>query len=137
MINTSTDEITVHHILPLDQKFPLRKRSIYAAFRYELHLFTVGRRPLGFSLPHDQVEIGGDDRDQKQRDDRDEICLLNSSEPQTGEISDRHRANESEDDAEDEREEQRPERSPPQRLMTADNEGTPGHQRIDAMKDAD
>ena len=27
MVNTSTDEITVRHILPLDQKFPLCKGS--------------------------------------------------------------------------------------------------------------
>jgi site-specific DNA recombinase len=33
MVNTSTDEITVRHILPLDQKFPLCKRSSDSTLR--------------------------------------------------------------------------------------------------------
>jgi polyribonucleotide nucleotidyltransferase len=33
LVNTSTDEITVRHILPLDEKFPLCKRSTDAALR--------------------------------------------------------------------------------------------------------
>jgi septal ring factor EnvC (AmiA/AmiB activator) len=33
IVNTQTDEITVRHILPLDQKFPLCKGSIISAYR--------------------------------------------------------------------------------------------------------
>ncbi len=44
IVNTSTEEITVRHILPVDQTFPLCKRSTLA--------FTCQRRPPWSRRPH-------------------------------------------------------------------------------------
>ena len=44
IVNTQTDEITVRHILPLDQKFPLCKGSIIHTYRDRsamFHSFTL------------------------------------------------------------------------------------------------
>src|SRR5437870_4844741 len=46
VVNTTTEEITVRHILPLDQTFPLCKRSTRTALRGSF----LGREP--FSLVH-------------------------------------------------------------------------------------
>src|SRR5262249_3480467 len=43
LVNTQTEELTVRHILPLDQKFPLCKRSGNASLR---NAFVCGEKGL-------------------------------------------------------------------------------------------
>lgn len=57
-VNAQTEEITVRHILPLDQKFPLCKGSGYAPLRYSLFCVLKQRsfhHPCPQKLP-DEVE---------------------------------------------------------------------------------
>ncbi len=59
IVNTSTEEITVRHILPVDQTFPLCKRSTYSSLErtavgaMEFPLLQVPRFEEGLDEPEE------------------------------------------------------------------------------------